>query len=306
MPKVRRADVQEKIFDLLVVGAGPAGAACALQAKRDGLDVLVVGDEPIGGLIRAARRLDNLPALPGINGAGLAELLHRQLTALDVLVVRDRIESLWVDHLLFRAEGAEIGRVTARSVCLATGTRPVDYPLEPRPGSLLRDARQLPDSLVDQKVVVVGGGEAALDTALTARDRGAEVRILVRSDRLRSNQSLIEEAESSGVRVKFQSRVMRVSGRTGDWSIELCDHEVVRAHFLVVCVGRTPGCALLQKLTRHELAQSVVQPELPGVFLAGDLIRGRQRYVASAFGDGQRAAIEAFGYLEEKKTCWIR
>jgi thioredoxin reductase len=68
-------DIPEKTIDLLVVGLGPAGIACALQGYRDGLDVVALGDEPVGGLVRAGRKLVNLPGLPSISGEELAERL---------------------------------------------------------------------------------------------------------------------------------------------------------------------------------------------------------------------------------------
>ena len=74
----------ENKVDLCVVGLGPAGVACLIQAHRDGLSVMGIGDEPVGGLVTAARRLDNLPGFPGVSGRALADSLLAQIKTLGI------------------------------------------------------------------------------------------------------------------------------------------------------------------------------------------------------------------------------
>lgn len=296
----------QKTFDLLIVGLGPAGVACALQAKRDGLDVLAIGDEPVGGLVRSARRLDNLPAHPGLSGAELAHRLERHLEHNRVSLVMGKVENLLLTGPCFEVEVRGIGKVTARAVCLATGTRPVEWTRDTGGKPVVRDARDLPGSMIGQDVVVVGGGEAALDTALSAKDRGASVNVLVRSDCLRSARGLIKEAQNAGIKIRTNCVIDRLTGGPGNWRICIEGSSSISAHYLVVCIGRVARKELLENVTEGELVADVVHTGSKGLFLAGDIIRGRERYVATAFGDGQRAAIEAFHYLKETNACWIQ
>ncbi|MBI5488410.1 MAG: NAD(P)/FAD-dependent oxidoreductase [Deltaproteobacteria bacterium] len=299
-------------IDLLVVGRGPAGVACALQAHRDGLRVLLAGDEPIGGLVRAARRLDNLPGLARTPGAELADRMERQLREAGVPTRAARIVALRREGARFvptveplgqcnpahaAASGADHGLSwTAGAVCLATGTRPRPWP-PAAGGVVVRDARALPARLDGWRVVVVGGGEAALDTALNAADRGAGVTLLARGGMLHGSPALLAEVRASRVDVRLGTSVAGASGGAGGWSIRLEDGETVEADVLAACVGREPRKDVWDGIGQGTLEASVEQRAVPGVFAAGDLIRGRDRYVATAMGDGQRAALAAAAYL---------
>jgi thioredoxin reductase (NADPH) len=293
------SEIPEKTIDLLVVGLGPAGIACTLQAQRDGLYVVAVGDEPAGGLVRAGRKLVNLPGLPSISGADLAERLAGQLRDTSIVVYHGHISTLERQDRQFVANLAAGRELAAHTVCLATGTRPRDWDISVGGQPVHRDARSLPESLKDGRVVVVGGGEAALDTALSARDRGAEVIVLARGYKLDAVAGLIGEAGRAGIEVRLNTRVARVTGGPGKWVLTCSGWEPVKAHHLVVCIGRVPRDELLGGLIVGGFEPEVVQNSLPGLFLAGDLIRGRGRYVATAMGDGQRAAVAAATYLKE-------
>jgi thioredoxin reductase (NADPH) len=293
------SEIPEKTIDLLVVGLGPGGIACTLQAYRDGLDVVAVGDEPAGGLVRAGRKLVNLPGLPSISGLELAERLAGQLREMGVVIYHGHVSTIERQDRRFVATLAAGRELSARTICLATGTRPRDWDISVGGQPVHRDARSLPDSLKDSRVVVVGGGEAALDTALSARDRGAEVIVLARGYKLEAVAGLIGEAGRAGIEVRLKTRVARVTGGPGKWVLTCSGWEPVRAHHLVVCIGRVPRDELLSELVVGGFEPEVEQKSLPGLFLAGDLIRGRDRYVATAMGDGQRAAIAAATYLQE-------
>jgi thioredoxin reductase (NADPH) len=297
MPTLR-TQTETGRYDLLIIGTGPAGVACALQAHRDGLAVLAVGDETIGGLLPAARRLDNLAAWPGVSGKDLAQRLADQMDKCGVPSSEGH-----VDHLSFdpgaEAFVAELGdgrQLWARTVCVATGTRPRTWALPNTARWLHRDARSLPLNLHDTSVAVIGGGEAALDTALTAHDRHARVHVLVRGGELRAVAGLIGEVEQAGILVWFGAELSRAEFESG-WRLRCADGRDLEVDRLVICIGRDPCDDALCDLLPEGHASQVFQAERPGLYLAGDLIRGRDRYVATAMGDGQRAAVAAGEYL---------
>lgn len=291
------AAFEDRIHDLLIVGAGPAGVSCALQAVRDGLGLALVGDEPVGGLAAAARRIDNLAGMPGVSGREIAERLARQLAERGVAARRGAVVGLRRADGLFHATLDDGARIAARTVCLAAGTRPRPWP--PSEGrDVPRDARAWPEDLRDARVVVVGGGEAALDTALTARDRGGRVVVLIRGAAPRAVTGLLEEARRLGVEVRCGVEVTGLAGGPDAWTLETADGRRLEADRLAVCVGREPRRELLDALGARDPAPDVASPDVPGLFCAGDLIRGRERYVATALGDGQRAAVAAREFLE--------
>ena len=292
-------DIPERTIDLLVVGLGPAGVACALQAYRDGLDVVALGDEPVGGLVRAGRKLVNLPGLPSIAGEELAGRLADQLREMGVVAYHGHVSSIERRERAFSVTLASGRELSARTICLSTGTRPRDWDISVGGQQVHRDARSLPENLRGSRLLVVGGGEAAIDTALSARDRGAEVIVMARGYKLNAVAGLIGEAGRAGVEVRLKTRVARVTGGPGHWVLTCSGWEPVKAEHLAVCIGRVPRDELLSGLIVGGFEPEVEQKSLPGLFLAGDLIRGRDRYVATAMGDGQRAAVAAGEYLQE-------
>jgi thioredoxin reductase (NADPH) len=283
------------MLDLLIAGAGPAGVSAAVQAVRDGLRLEILDPAPVGGLLRTARRLDNLPGSPGLPGPVLADRLAVQLEALEVRVRPERLEAL---ELLpeggFEGRTCSGGRLRARAVCLATGTAPA--PLPAWAGSLpdgastrlLREARGLPERLSGRRVVVVGGGEASLDAALWACDRGASVELLLRGARPRAPGGLVVEARAAGISLRPGAEIRALRPRADGYELELADGRELGTDWLLVCIGRQPRDERLREL----MAGGRAPPE--GVFLAGDVRAAPEgRYAVLAMADGLRAALWA-------------
>ena len=272
------------VRDLLIVGAGPAGIACALQAGRDGWSLLVVGDEPVGGLVRAAHRLDNLPGYPqGIGGAQFAELLRQQAQEQNIEVLHDTVVACRQDnHEAFHATTHRGSTIAARAVVLAVGTRPCEYSVAANDGRFHRDIRTLPADLSGRHVAVIGGGEAALDSALSVVARQGTAEVFHRGAALRCPSSLLAEATGTGVAIRLNHLFQQMKILDGRLSLQwrsANDERISAADHLLVCIGRTPNVELLPQLNVNLGAQTVTS--LPGVFLAGDVIRGRDRYVAT-------------------------
>jgi thioredoxin reductase (NADPH) len=261
----------------------------------------MVGDEAVGGLLPAARRIDNLAGNPGgIPGLVLARRLADQAQAAGFPCLDDRV--LLVER---EADGGFLAccgsglQVRSKAVCLATGTRPVRLPWDTGVSrEILRDVRELPVDLHGRRVVVIGGGEAALDSALSAADRGADVEVLVRGSGATACPGLLQEFAGRGLslRVNFPvegiDRVrgedtMRVHGPAGE----------VSGHHVMACIGREPAHELARALLGRDPESGRVSTSCPGVFMAGDVIRGRDRYVATAAGDGQQAAMAAARWI---------
>lgn len=290
----------DEIIDLLVVGLGPAGAACALQALRDGLSVAAVSEQAVGGLLTAARRLDNFPGLSPIAGRKLADMLRRQLERESLQVVRGRVERLEKPAELFEVSLADSAQTLprARAVVLAVGTEPRPWKFSDR-GPVHRDIRGLDDNLSGRRVLVIGGGEAALDSALSCRDRQAQATVLIRGEAPRAVGRLVVEAEQKGVALQTGVSVSRVAYHAGRWQLRAEDGRAFSADHLLVCIGRRPRLELLRALGARP-GRDLEARGCRGVFLAGDVVRGRERYAATAVGDGQRAALAALAYLRKE------
>ncbi|MFH1811730.1 MAG: NAD(P)/FAD-dependent oxidoreductase [Pseudomonadota bacterium] len=290
---------------LLVIGAGPAGVAAALQAAALGIEITLVADEPAGGLARAARRIDNLPGLPRISGIGLGQRLQTQLGQAGITSIAGRVRSLTRRDQEFVAE-QDHGTIVAHAVVLASGTRPRTVDVEgwdrcTERGLAHRDLRTLLDLPEGKRILVLGGGEVALDTALSLADRGARVAVALRGDRFRARPALLHEARASGVEIWPGLTARRCEPtREGLLAIlggEAAPRTQVEVAHVVACIGREPETQLLRGLgLPGDRPLQRLQP-VPGLYLAGDLTRDSQRYIAPALGDGVHAACLAHGYL---------
>ena len=304
---------------LVVVGAGPAGLAAAIQARRAGIDPLLLDCGQAGGLARTAERVENYPGFPGgISGRELMGRFVAQAAGLGINPLAHEVEALQrgQEGLVLQLTGSQQALI-ATAVILATGTRARHLPLAR--GAVSRvDA--LAPSLRGQAVVVVGGGEAALDQALLARRRGArQVRVAIRGSRPRAMELLVRRCCRQGIQLDLETDLVDVR-EVGEGQLELeLEHrkshnrtdgeargrERLQANALVVCIGREPRRPLLP----HDLARdSVGDPQLDrlgrtsvdGLYLAGDACRGRHRQVSIAVGDGVAAAMDVVRYLKQR------
>jgi thioredoxin reductase (NADPH) len=300
------------VRDLIIVGAGPAGVAAALRARRDGLDALLVGQEPVGGLAAAARLIENLPWLPNpMTGRDFQRLLRRRLAAAGIERGDDTVRDIRPDTAGFVVTSDRGGEIACRALILACGTEPAACSLPGLEaawgsGRFHRDVRSLPASLRGELVIVVGGGEAAVDSSLWACDHGGRVALFVRKDRLVARPGLLEELGRSSVEVVFGHEPVSVLFSAYGPAVEMAapsGRRLVEGRHLLLCLGRRPRLDLFRKLG-GPINPDRVETDVPGLFLAGDILRGRDRYIGPAIEDGIRAAVEAGRHLNATSRRW--
>jgi thioredoxin reductase (NADPH) len=277
---------------IVVVGAGPAGCAAAVQCARLGARPLVVDRRGRGGgLVENGFRIENYPGLEPLPGPAFAELLRGHLDRFGLAV--ERVSVLGVEQdgadLLLRTDGGTIG---ARAVILAPGTLPLPLGVDGEAaldGSLVFcEVRDLLAAVPRPKrVVVVGGGEAACDYALTLARAGARVTIAVRGDALRARGRLTDlVAAEPGVALATSTTVLAIGDAGGRVRLAVRSRGgsgELEADAALVAVGRRSAAPkLVPPLTAHR-----------GLFIAGDARLGSLGQVGCAVGDGLLAAAEA-------------
>jgi len=259
----------------------------------------VIGPFPLGGLLRAARRVEYLPSLVHpISGKVLTRRMALAARKSGVEFSDDVVVRFEQSKNGFLLSGQRLS-VHARAVILATGTVPV----EPCSGlsHIHSDCRTLPNKISGASVVVTGGGDIAFDTALTARDRGAFVTIYVRTAVLKANAPLISEAKSRGIKVCLGSAVtISETSSTDSFSLFVTTGpktKRLRADYLIRCHGRLPNDELWKMISRNHPISCGVRTPIAGLYAAGDLIRNN-RYVATALSDGLQAASMADNFIK--------
>lgn len=296
---------KRKVFDLAIVGGGPAGISAAAEAARNYLDTVLIEKKSLGGCIKLARRVDNFPPLTSASGRFLAELFEKKFEETKLPLVTGEVISLSLTRKrYFELKLKGKGKIQARAVILATGQ---DFFL-PEEIKFLKKLSSFPGDLnpqdidKDEKVAVVGGGEVALDQALYYADSGAEVTILARST-LRANPVLVREVYGRGL-TRFLN-VRLISGRRlKDGLVRLSwigDGERSFSkdfnHVLIACGKKPVWPDIRQGRYERNRIHSGPERSFPGFYLAGDIKNGRMRYLTLAIADGLSAARQAVQYL---------
>jgi thioredoxin reductase (NADPH) len=300
-----------------VIGAGPAGIAAAIQLQRTGHRPLVFEAHETGGLLRNADLVENYPGFPGgVGGRELVALMATQMEMLGIDVRRERVKEV-------RREGGgyaiatSAGELRVRAVIVAAGTSPkaAGIPGEETLGSDRLHygvADMEMKELGDRKVLVVGGGDAAFDHALHLHKAGARPAIVFRAveavclpllaRRVEAREEILVLPGTSAIRLEEASDGLEATleraeeGGGVTWDV-LVDH-------CLIAVGRKPNIKIVSGYTPPSSGTLDMEPDgFPGLFLAGDLRRGRMRQAAIAAGDGLLAAMRAAEYLEGREPA---
>jgi thioredoxin reductase (NADPH) len=314
----------EDEFDLLIVGAGPAGLSAAVYGASEGFRTLVVDTAGIGGQARSSSMIRNYLGFPrGISGALLARQAHEQAWILGArFVFMQTVTSLHAEGDRLVAELSETGRVQVRAVVLATGAhyRRLGVPaLEALGGAgvFYGGAGSDANRVAGQEVYVLGGANTAGQAALQLARYARRVTIVARAPSLEAGMSryLVRQLRATpNVDVRLGTEI--VGGGGDSWlthlvlrSRETAEEERVPADELFLAIGANPHTEWLpETIARDEqgfvLTGADVLPEsswplerepfrletsLPGVLAVGDVRHGSIKRVASAVGEGSVA-----------------
>jgi thioredoxin reductase (NADPH) len=307
-------------FDVVVVGAGPAGLAAAVYASSEGLETLVVERESIGGQAGSSSKIRNyLGFARGVSGAELAQRAYQQAWIFGARFLHTRsVTALRPEGGRYALELSDGSEATAAAVVLATGIayRRLGIPeLEALQGTGVFYGASVSEAraYAGQEVYVVGGGNSAGQAAVHLGRYAARVTLLVRRASLRETMSryLIDEIDAAeNIEVRPHTEVTGGSGEGALKSVELrdCrtgDLETAPAAALFLMIGAQPHTEWLPEticrdergylLTGSELpegdwplerSQLMLETSMPGVFAVGDARHGSTKRVASAVGEG--------------------
>ena len=315
------ADSQEAggtTWDLVIIGGGAAGLACAIYAGRGRLSTLVLEKMLPGGQVALSDVIENYPGFAeGISGMELAQQMHEQAGRFGAQIETATVEAIDVSGRPFRVRLA--GRdpdagPRARALLLATGCSPrrLGVPGEKELGGRGVSYCATCDGPLfgGKPLVVVGGGNTAIDEALFLAGLASKVTVVHRRDELRADP-ILQERILANSKIEFLwSHVL--TEIVGEESVRGArarhvatgEEAEVAAAGVFIAIGETPQTGFLpEEIERDEggyiVSDSDLQTSAPGVFVAGDVRSGAYRQIAAAVGEGVCAYRSIRGFLEE-------
>lgn len=287
--------------EVLIIGAGPAGMAAALQLRRHGIPLHLFEQSRPGGLLWNANWVENYPGFPGgVSGPQLVRKFIDQLGEIDI--IPERVTRLEWEKGLFTAETPQAS-YSARLAVIASGTRPCPLTGLNIPAGLRDRVFYEVADLLDadgKDIVVVGSGDAAFDYAINLSQKNSVI-ILNRSQQVKCLPLLWERALANKNLIYHPATLInRLVEQPGGGMVVECSsphgQAEYQADFLVGAVGRQPQLDFLSASVRDNTAEL----EQMGILhTIGDVKNGMFRQTAIAVGDGIRTAMHIYQVLKE-------
>lgn len=308
--------VDKEIHDVIMVGAGPAALSAAIYTTREDIDTILFEKGAIGGLAAVTDWVDNYPGFAkGIAGLDLAEALRQQAERFGAEIRLGEVIKIAKDKDLVRLETTD-GDMYAHAVLIATGS---DYKKLGIPGEQDYYARGVHYCATcdgafyrDKRLVVVGGGNSAVQESIFLTRFATHIDLLVRSDKLRASEILQEELvrHKDKITVHYNTTTDEIVGEnnlvthvsaTGKTTGKKVRYNV---DGVFVFIGLLPNTGFLNDsgVALDEIGMvktnHYLETDVKGVFAAGDVRAGATMQIASASGEGATAALMIRAYLE--------
>ncbi len=307
----------EKVHDAVMIGAGPASLSAAIYTTREDIETVLYERGVVGGLAAVTDWVDNYPGFPeGLSGLDLAENLRKQAVRFGTNIELGEVSDI-VDEGDYKRLKTTDGDVLAKAVLIATGS---DYKKVGVPGEQEYYAHGVHYCATcdgafyrDKRLVVVGGGNSAVQEAMFLTRFASHIDILVRSDHMRASEVLqheLAEKHKDKITVHFNTTTDEIVGEDGKVTKVIGTDKVAgtKVEFptdgVFVFVGLKPNTEFLQHVKGMELDEigflktnDDLETGMSGVFAAGDVRSGSTMQIATAVGEGATAALRIREYL---------
>ncbi len=300
------------MYDIIVVGGGPAGLTAALYALRAGKSVLVIEKSTFGGQITWSPKVENYPAIPSVSGTELGDRLMAQAEAQGAEFELDEVISVELDGDVKRVKTDFGGEFEAKALIIAVGAKPRMLGLE-REEELVGNGVcfcAVCDGAFykNRPVAVSGGGNSALQDAVLLSDTCSKVYLIHRRATFRGEAKLVETLRSKdNVEFVLESSVTALHGENELSGITVTNKDGasrdISVDGLFVAVGHAPDNGVFAQLMELDEAGYAASDEscltkTRGVFVAGDCRRKAVRQLTTAAADGSAAALAACSYID--------
>ena len=307
----------DEIYDVMIIGAGAAGLTAGIYTSRAKLSTIILNEGAIGGQMVLTNEVANYPGVETTQGFTLANTMKKQAKDFGCKIKSNIKIAEYNLNGNIKTVTLNDGKVfKAKSVILAQGGRPRSLSI---PGEEVFKGTGISycatcdgEFFTDKELIVVGGGNSALEEAVTLTKYATKVTVVHQFDHFQAFEHAIEEAKSNP-KINFimesELRGFFGNGKLENVSIEHLPTKTLsekKVDGVFIFIGYLPNTETLKGVVklndRNEiLVDADMKTDIPGVFAAGDCINKKYRQVTTAVSDGTIAALSAADYLRTKK-----
>ena len=308
------------VVPVVVIGSGPAGLSAALYAARSALYTVVFQGKTPGGQLTTTSFVENWPGTPKMLGSKLIEQNRKQAEKYGALMITDSVVQADLSRWPFVLKTEDGVEIHALSVIIATGANP----------KLLNDTKVVPGEkeywgygvttcaicdaafYKDKKVVVIGGGDSAVEEATLLTSYASSVQVLVRGDKMRAAPAMQARLKDPKITVLYNTEPLEIVGDgTSVTGMRVKNTKTNKEELLPIdgvflAIGHKPNSEIFKEyITIDKDTGYIILPtrgqktSMPGIFAAGDVADHVYRQAGVAAGDGIKAALDALAFLQE-------
>jgi len=295
------------MYQLIIIGAGPAGLTAGIYAKRYGIKFLIFG-QPLKSAANEAHLVKNYPGIKSVPGPQLIKKFQKHL---NVKIKEERIEKIAKKkHNAVFEIFTNKNKYQTESLILALGAKTKKLNIKNEKKFLNKGTSYyIPDdiNLKNKTIAVIGGGDSALTTAIKASKQAKKVYLIHRRNKFRGAPSLVKKAKNkTNIEIIYSANVTEARGKKRLEKIILDNKNELEINQLFIEIGGVPNVYLCQELKikteNNFIAVDKNQAaNVPGVFAAGDLTNNPLKQIITASAEGAIAAFSAYKYLRNVK-----
>ena len=303
----------EDTENLIIIGSGPAGYTAALYAAREEFKPLVISGVPSGGQLMLTTLVENYPAFPeGIMGPELMELFRKHAERFGTRFIDENVTSVDFSKRPFKVMVGD-KEYAAKCVIIATGASAKWLGIESEQKLMGRGVSSCATCdapfYKNKNVIVVGGGDTAMEDSLFLTKFASSVTIIHRRGQFRASKIMQEKVKANPkIKIMFNTTIEEVLGDQKVNGARLKDIVTGKTHEakidgVFVAIGHSPNTSFLNGVLKLDdlgyiITKNEVKTDIEGVFVAGDVADRVYRQAVTAAGSGTKAALEARHYLQ--------
>lgn len=305
------------MYDIIIIGAGPAGITCGIYAVRSGLKTLVLEKEVIGGQVINTYEIKNFPTHNNISGGDFCSLLYSQVEFNKIDIKSEEVLKVDLESDIKTIKTLN-NIYETKTVVLCVGAKPKNLNLENEQNLIGKGISYCAlcdgNFFKNQNVAVIGGGDSAMEDAIYLSGICSKVYVINRSNKLKAQDILqksliMHKNEKQNIEIIYNAEVVKINGENYLTDIDVLDKTTnkvtnLKLDGMFLAIGRSPDTEIFSQninLTKNGyiIVDNKMQTNIKGVFAGGDCIDKTIRQILTACSDGALCATFANQYIKE-------